>query len=1108
MSEAGGESGIVRKRSQHAHVRADVPDQTSSPLVHGMVEAALEGFEPSSVHAVLHAACSSPTAIHRAPSLAAVLVGLIARPPRGVRRAGPDDVDGWLAALRVAEPVYAQFEDCLPINPRQAIRVRFGNGQWPVHPGLIARPREVVAEALRYADSVDPILIPCLGFGIADLTELALRMMAAERAALSPFWLANPATDPAAPAVVSLEEVTAAAALLDAWRAVDLTTTLPEVLFVAMPPGGDDSPGDAHRLRLLCALQWSSPRPGRTRLAFGHEHEFLSAFVVPTRHGVIPVPGGLILAALATMTAHLLVQAAALDAQQHRGDRTHRGLAARLHATAYDRMVDTLRALPAHVVSEVVLDNRPGSAPVALIAPAARHVVALAVAAAPTSGEVKGAVNRAIRHLRRVTPGVHVRVGEGVSAVGHRADSPGEVEEAELPFGFAALSGGAAALHADVVVTRVVIVDGPARQSLRFSRGAAVVGLDEWCDLVARIDDFEELWAFLDELSGQPGLAGLAAWSVRDLWAVFKQYGLFSASTDRKDTVMVPLADLTDDRQRDGAVDRLDGVLARLGLPAVPEWPQHALRDEDGSVVLGATHPYQLVFVGPALPVAVRLIDGQPGTHRSLGVSLASALFDGIQSVVVDQSVPDRDRWRALVGEAALVVTITLLCELPDGELVRFVGIDGREIMLACGERALYGASSRAVQNGLGDAVAVGAAMYSIVAALESPPQTGTFDSRSLLDTSPEMQRAHVAFMTAWRALPDVFTKITSMTPFTAATTFLAPCLTRTGQARAVRLVTQELRRRQTPAAVVTGAAAVDLLRTVVAPATMRVLTDLLDRFEPDQALAAVTSHLERLWADRREQEAQYAMRVGNDPASAELLEDLDSTDGSRDAIAWRAATLIVESLVCTPPTGTSRLDRRDWIQLHHLASYAIELAELSTAAAMGLYTLTVTVDEAGVVLIEHDQVRVNLPAYMRARHQVHLRHVAAELPVDPPTAAEEYAPGDQQAGQEFQSIRTALRAAAERPARGQDGGRKEALCALAVDEAMRAHLGTGIDEISAVYATAVVAGAGRSWRADRGRRSRRLRRYRRRLGRSGRSRGFCGRAVVDPLIRATRRGA
>jgi hypothetical protein len=49
------------------------------------------------------------------------------------------------------------------------------------------RPVEAVDRALRYADSADSVLVPQLGFGIADVVELALRIMAAERAVLAPF---------------------------------------------------------------------------------------------------------------------------------------------------------------------------------------------------------------------------------------------------------------------------------------------------------------------------------------------------------------------------------------------------------------------------------------------------------------------------------------------------------------------------------------------------------------------------------------------------------------------------------------------------------------------------------------------------------------------------------------------------------------------------------------------------------------------------------------------------------------------------------------------------------------------------------------------------------
>jgi hypothetical protein len=874
-----------------------------------MVEAVLQGFEPRSVHAVLHAACSSPVAVHRVPSLTALLVGLITRPPPGMRCAGPQDLAGWLAALGTVEPTYSKVEDWLPADPRELIRVRFGGGRWPVHPGLMARPLEVVTRCLRYADTADAILRPHLGFGIADVVEVALRIMTAERTVLAPHWGGAPATDPAAPAVVSPAEVTAAEGLLESWRAVDPATTLPDMLFTATPAGGDRSPGEVHRARLVCALRWSAPQPGRTRLPFGHEHEFLSALVLPTKHGVIPVPGGLILPALANLTDILHAEAARLDATQHRGDRSGAGVVAGLQAAVWDRVEDSLRALPAHILSAATVDTT-NSTPIALLAPAARHVVALEVVAAATPSTVATAINRATRHLRRVAPEARVRPMPGV-ALGHHETDPtdrGDRLRSDVPFDAAVLNGQPGALHPDVTVTRVVIVEGPTRPSLRVARGVAIVGVDEWCALVGEIDDAEELWAFLDELCDQPGLGELAAWAIRDLWAAFRQFGVLSLAADRKIRLFVPPADPTEDRHRAQLADRLDDVLTRLDLPSVADWPRRGLRDEDSSAALAMLHPYRLVFVGPALPLAVSLTEPEPGTHRSLAVALATALFDGIQAVAAGPSTTDSDIWRELIGDRPVIVTIALVHEIPGGDLVRFVALTEREIVLVCSQRAVTRATSQAVQDALGEALARGAAAYATVAAMPTPPAAGTPDQPAHLTGSPELHRAGQAFVMAWRTVPDLFNTVIHASPFAAGTTFAASRLTRTGQARAARLVAHGLRRRRTPAEKFTGDAAVTLLRTVIGPAIMETLTDRLGQFEPDQALTAATQHLERLWADRREQDMRHAFTLATDADPADILEGLETGPATR----WPGAPPPWSSRHLCAPRRPGRVDWTD----------------------------------------------------------------------------------------------------------------------------------------------------------------------------------------------------
>jgi hypothetical protein len=152
----------------------------------------LRGFEPDSVSAVWHAACSSPTARHRLTGCAAMLVSVWRDPPTGQRVAHADDLPVLLAALYEAEPRLGLLEDWIPLDPRPPVLTRgvLDERSWrfPVHPGPIASPGEVPQQALRYAASLDAVLVERLGFAVCDLVEIAARMLTAERDALASWW--------------------------------------------------------------------------------------------------------------------------------------------------------------------------------------------------------------------------------------------------------------------------------------------------------------------------------------------------------------------------------------------------------------------------------------------------------------------------------------------------------------------------------------------------------------------------------------------------------------------------------------------------------------------------------------------------------------------------------------------------------------------------------------------------------------------------------------------------------------------------------------------------------------------------------------------------------
>src|SRR2546429_6194892 len=139
-------------------------------------------FGAASTAAVLFAACSSPGAVHRLPTLATLLVECHAGAARGRRLAEGQDVAVWAGEVRARVPAVAGYEDWVPNDPVKLVRVLWDGRMWPLHPGLQRYPQDVLPELRESAQAADPVLVPLLGFGVGDVVELALRLIAVQRA--------------------------------------------------------------------------------------------------------------------------------------------------------------------------------------------------------------------------------------------------------------------------------------------------------------------------------------------------------------------------------------------------------------------------------------------------------------------------------------------------------------------------------------------------------------------------------------------------------------------------------------------------------------------------------------------------------------------------------------------------------------------------------------------------------------------------------------------------------------------------------------------------------------------------------------------------------------
>jgi hypothetical protein len=190
--------------------------------------------------AVITAACDSPFAAHRIPTLGvALLVAFVAeeRLTDGTSASLTTLLDaaaGWAPEVRAHEGWW-------PSDPRLTVTAAFAGQRWRLHPGWMRMSTDIVETVFDVAYALDPAAEQRLGFRATDLVELSLRYMDAGVRNAAPHWPDRSRTEPdrerlardpvaftlatlAIPAVVTPEEIAAARCWVSADRLGDAAT--------------------------------------------------------------------------------------------------------------------------------------------------------------------------------------------------------------------------------------------------------------------------------------------------------------------------------------------------------------------------------------------------------------------------------------------------------------------------------------------------------------------------------------------------------------------------------------------------------------------------------------------------------------------------------------------------------------------------------------------------------------------------------------------------------------------------------------------------------------------------------------------------------------------
>jgi hypothetical protein len=883
----------------------------------------------------------------------------------------------------------------------------------------------------RFGEAADAEAIERFGFGFADLIEVALRIIATERRVAASAWKGRRPTSAQDAARISDGEIEAARRLLDGWQHTAMVEGFPEIL-LNVTGGITDVDGDPERLRRL-GRAWDYatvdvrgvvPAPLRTS-------HLITGLAVRSEDSLVPVPAGLVLTGLSAVGVQL-VDRLRSDADTGTGE----AIVAALEHGAEVALHSSLENLLAHAMP-VAIDADNGRCWV--VCPSARHLVLVAVVAGLTGRATDGAVERARKSLSRAVSGSLMHC-VGAPPPGMAVPQPGTVPVDPSLF------VGSGRVSADAAVTRVVLVDGLRPERMRLNRGAVILSVNEWQFLTAQVRDPEELWSFLEELALLPGLDHLEAFEVRDVWTVFRERGvLMDGGVKQRDAFVLP-QDLHEEWRTASVLDGVEGMLRGWGFGGVSAWPAQAV-GHDGVVSLWSLILHSRLVASPGYGIAVASFD----PDRLADHYFADLLVENIHATLralASAAESDDDAghmargwvaWLEASSQRPVLVDLHGTAPEADQDPVRLAVLDeGDRIVVVYDETRLRYLTAGQMHSWLGTALAD--AVLAMACMSASPPRDGqhVLDSRELADDHPGAAEARDAFLRAWLAVPPALRVFHFQGPSArAVTVFGAARLTEQGRNRAGRSIAEEMVRRAIPAQQATGHSAIALLDKICQAALAAFHRELVG-FDGSAALVSAAGEVERIWEVRIRNEPERAMRDGM--SAREVAREVN------ESLAARAGDFLLETLLHDAPTGATRLDHRDWVRLLHLAAECIQLSSHLSAVRCGLLTVDVEVKADGVVRIEHREALMDLSLHQEQRAAANARWIASQVeerPLEPE-------PGEDNT---FQSQRALLQQSIQHPEVRGDERRAELM--LAVDDALRAEMGTSLDAINAVLATA-----------------------------------------------------
>jgi hypothetical protein len=856
-----------------------------------------------------------------------------------------------LSATHKAAPQLRYVEDCWNVDPRLVVCHAIHGDRLRIHPGALTDPSQLLRVITSTADAIDSFVLDGRGFSLTDLLEVALRYSHWRTSRLSGAWptatLARDTPEPenealserirriaATPVALTDEELTAA-------RSLDFASAI----WLSQCSQPD---------RAAAAWEWATASDKLSLCLEPMAVGLGKVLAVECRGLITPVPASMVLDALAASTAALA--SAAADDTRSVSALLDRTVARAAGIFGISHQIASQSTSDGASQSDASSDSPTGVGLVTVALAGRRHAFSIAVASGLAPDKLAAAINAAESLLSEITVEQLIEAGAGLDETG--------------------------------VVRKAVIYGGPLREPPPKTPGVVHLHVEDLASISREVQQpelgFDLVYQFLDELATMPGIAEVASLDYMDIWRHWKFAGVLNP-TGTHDIALV-LAGVSDDTGWQSAAqwEPIESVLTAADLPPVSAWYVAELDDRGHARLY--THEGDLVHVlaEPPLIITTPLIGGL--SELGFDPAFCLGLTDGLLLTCANSL--DVASGLVVQSDTPLLIHVEFTAtrsEGPNDDHVRIgfhADADPRPLIgLLIGPDWLefLAENSKAAHSALGYALA-----HSLDRLHERYPDDEWTTNRARFiaawDEAPPVAMLHFAET----ALPTAPSKAETL-PLSQAT-----------EARAHRTLAAAIQEDRIAPCELLGAAAQEVCRTRILPATIRTLKQLVAAWTPE-AVLSVAEYLNAAQGERARAAGEIQRALAAPWGAHWRSQALQKPNASERT---QPLEFLLEILITERPEGSTMPDRFDIAEATAFARLAIQIGRALEGAERGLHSLAVWVQNGGITHVvsvpaSHDpgtqpeeiearaRAAVNVGAYLAAEraHQLRLRDADDQEP-------------------------------------------------------------------------------------------------------------------------------